>query len=39
LFDEYIDFFLRMAEEGKRIEIIVNREILNRILKITGKNS
>jgi len=37
LFDEYIDFFLRMAEEGRKIEIIVSKEILDRILKDFGK--
>ncbi len=33
LFDEYIEFFLEMAEKGKKIDIIVNREILRRILE------
>lgn len=32
LFDEYIDLFLRMAEEGRKIEIIVSKEIMDRIL-------
>ena len=33
LFDEYIEFFLEIAEKGKKIEIIVTREILRKILE------
>lgn len=30
-FKEYIDFFLRLAEERRRIEIIVNRDVFRKI--------
>ena len=33
LFGEYIEFFLEMAEKGKKIEIIVTREIFRKILE------
>ena len=32
-FPEYVEKFLRFAEEGKRIEIIVNEKVLGRIVR------
>jgi predicted transcriptional regulator len=32
-FKEYVDFFLRLAEEGRKIEVIVNRDVFSRISK------
>jgi predicted transcriptional regulator len=33
LFPEYIESFLKFAEEGRRIELVVNRDVLRQILE------